>query len=234
MRDPDTFESQQTLLVVDDEQDILDLVSTNLRRVGFTVVTASDGIEALEVAQKMKPDLIVLDLMLPGKDGFAVIKELRQDSKMRRIPVLMLTAKGEVSDKIAGLEIGADDYLTKPFSPRELTLRIRAILKRSSHVLSESSLEKENFRIERDSMRFYLKGKQIDLTSTEFKLLRLLLEADDRVQEREHLLREVWGYNDSTMTRTLDTHVKRLREKLGDFADCIQTVRGVGYRFSAR
>ena len=234
MRDPDTFESQQTILVVDDEQDILDLVSTNLQRVGYTVITAPDGIAALNVARKGRPDLIVLDLMLPGKDGFTVIKELRQDAEMRRIPVLMLTAKGEVSDKIAGLETGADDYLTKPFSPRELILRIRAVLKRSSHVVSESSLEKGSFRIERDSMRFFLGGEQIDLTSTEFKLLRLLLEADDLVQEREHLLREVWGYNDSTMTRTLDTHVKRLREKLGDFADCIQTVRGVGYRFSAR
>ena len=221
-----------TVLVVDDETDILNLVSFNLQRQGLTVVTADNGIDAVRLAKEKNPDMIVLDLMLPGKDGFSVFKELRADPRTSGIPVLMLTAKGELNDRIAGLELGADDYVTKPFSPKELVLRVKALLKRSKKVTVDSSLKAGDFHLERNSLKLFLAGEQIDLTATEFKLLRLLVEAKGEVAERDVLLREVWGYSDTMLTRTLDTHVKRLREKLGKFADCIQTARGVGYRFS--
>jgi len=229
---PIPFKYMHTVLVVDDETDILDLVSFNLQRQGLTVLTAENGIEAVRIAKEKTPDMIVLDLMLPGKDGFTVYKELRADPRTSSIPVLMLTAKGELNDRIAGLELGADDYVTKPFSPKELVLRVKALLKRSKKVTVDSSLRVGEFHLERNSLKLFLAGNPVDLTATEFKLLRLLAEANGEVQERDVLLREVWGYSDTTLTRTLDTHVKRLREKLGNFADCIQTVRGVGYRFS--
>ncbi|MDG2122764.1 MAG: response regulator transcription factor [Verrucomicrobiales bacterium] len=220
------------VLVVDDEQDIRELVGMNLKRQGFAVSLAADGIAALEVARREMPDVVVLDLMLPGKDGFQVFKEMKADQMLEKTPVIMLTAKGELNDKIQGLELGADDYMTKPFSPKELVLRLKAVLKRTSRVVSESSLVEGSFRLERDRLNFFLDGEPVMLTATEFKLLRLLVEAAGKTQERDYLLREVWGYNDSTMTRTLDTHIKRLREKLGNRSTCVQTVRGVGYRFS--
>jgi two-component system, OmpR family, phosphate regulon response regulator PhoB len=219
------------VLVVDDESDILDLVSFNLQREGFEVLSAHDGIEAVASAKENVPDLIVLDLMLPGKDGFRVYKELRADQRTQHIPVIMLTAKGELEHKITGLELGADDYVTKPFSPKELVLRVKALLKRSRRVRVDSALTKGPFHLERNSLKLFLNGETIDLTATEFKLLRLLIEADGEPQLRDDLLREVWGYDENVMTRTLDTHVKRLREKLGDYANYIETVRGVGYRF---
>ena len=227
------MEAVLKVLVVDDEEDIRDLVGMNLKRQGFSVVLAADGIAALTVAKAELPDVIVLDLMLPGKDGIQVFKELKADPQLEKIPVIMLTAKGELNDKIQGLELGTDDYVTKPFSPKELVLRLKAVLKRSSRVTSNSSLVEGAFRLERDSLRFFLDGERVELTATEFKLLRLLVESAGKAQERDYLLREVWGYNDSTMTRTLDTHIKRLREKLGKRSTCVQTVRGVGYRFSA-
>ncbi len=220
-----------TVLVVDDETDILELVVFNLERQQFKVLTADNGITAVQVAKEKIPDLIVLDLMLPGMDGFSVYRELRADPRTNGIPVLMLTAKGEVNDRIAGLELGADDYVTKPFSPRELLLRVRALLKRTRKVTVDASLKSGDFLLERNTLKLFLAGRPVDLTATEFKLLRLLVEANGEVQERDALLREVWGYSDTMLTRTLDTHVKRLREKLGKHAECIQTVRGVGYRF---
>lgn len=222
-----------TVLVVDDETDILELVVFNLERQQFKVLTADNGISAVQVAKEKIPDLIVLDLMLPGMDGFSVYRELRADPRTSSIPVLMLTAKGEVNDRIAGLELGADDYVTKPFSPRELLLRVRALLKRTRKVTVDASLKSGDFLLERNTLKLFLAGRPVDLTATEFKLLRLLVEASGEVQERDALLREVWGYSDTMLTRTLDTHVKRLREKLGKHAECIQTVRGVGYRFVA-
>jgi len=221
-----------TVLVVDDETDILELVTFNLERQQFNVLTADNGISAVQIAKEKLPDMIVLDLMLPGMDGFSVYKELRADPRTSGIPVLMLTAKGEVNDRIAGLELGADDYVTKPFSPRELMLRVRALLKRTRKVTVDASLRIGDFLLERNTLKLFLAGQPVDLTATEFKLLRLLAEANGEVQERDALLREVWGYSDTMLTRTLDTHIKRLREKLGKFADCIQTVRGVGYRFT--
>jgi two-component system phosphate regulon response regulator PhoB len=222
-----------TVLVVDDETDILELVVFNLERQQFKVLTADNGITAVQIAKDKIPDLIVLDLMLPGMDGFSVFRELRADPRTNGIPVLMLTAKGEVNDRIAGLELGADDYVTKPFSPRELLLRVRALLKRTRKVTVDASLKSGDFLLERNTLKLFLAGRPVDLTATEFKLLRLLVEANGEVQERDALLREVWGYSDTMLTRTLDTHVKRLREKLGKHAECIQTVRGVGYRFVA-
>ena len=204
-----------TVLVVDDETDILELVAFNLERQQYKVLTAGDGISAVKIAREKIPDLIVLDVMLPGLDGFG----------------LMLTAKGEINDRIAGLELGADDYVTKPFSPRELLLRVKALLKRTRKVTVDASLKSGDFLLERNTLKLFLAGQPVDLTATEFKLLRLLVEANGEVQERDALLREVWGYSDTMLTRTLDTHVKRLREKLGRHAECIQTVRGVGYRF---
>jgi two-component system phosphate regulon response regulator PhoB len=222
-----------TVLVVDDEADILDLITFNLQRQGLKVLAAGDGLGAVQLARENRPDLIVLDLMRPGKDGFTVFKELRADTRTSQIPVIMLTARGELDDKIAGLELGADDYVTKPFSPKELTLRVQALLKRTKRVIADSSLKSGKFHLERNTLKLYLDGETVDLTATEFKLLRLLIEAGGQPQSRDELLREVWGYQtDSVLTRTLDTHIKRLREKLGNFADSIETVRGVGYRFA--
>jgi two-component system phosphate regulon response regulator PhoB len=221
-----------TILVVDDEPDIVDLILFNLQRHGFKVLTARDGITAVQLAKENQPDLIVLDLMLPGRDGFGVFKDLRGDTRTSQIPVIMLTARGELDDKIAGLELGADDYVTKPFSPKELTLRVQALVKRSKKVVADSALRQGSFHLERNTLKLYLAGHPVDLTATEFKLLRLLIEAEGQPQSRDELLREVWGYQtDTVLTRTLDTHIKRLREKLGDFANCIETIRGVGYRF---
>jgi two-component system phosphate regulon response regulator PhoB len=221
-----------TILVVDDEPDIVDLIAFNLERQGFNVLTARDGLTAVQIAKEKQPDLIVLDLMLPGRDGFGVFKDLRSDTRTSQIPVIMLTARGELDDKIAGLELGADDYVTKPFSPKELTLRVQALVKRSKKVVADSALRQGSFHLERNTLRLYLAGHPVDLTATEFKLLRLLIEAGGQPQSRDELLREVWGYQtDTVLTRTLDTHIKRLREKLGDFANCIETIRGVGYRF---
>jgi two-component system, OmpR family, phosphate regulon response regulator PhoB len=221
-----------TVLVVDDEADIVELITFNLQRQGLRVITASDGLTAVQLAKEKQPDLVVLDLMLPGKDGFSVFKDLRGDTRTSQIPVIMLTARGELDDKISGLELGADDYVTKPFSPKELTLRVQALLKRTKRVIADASLKRGNFHLERNTLKLYLSGQPVDLTATEFKLLRLLIEAEGQPQTRDELLREVWGYQtDSVLTRTLDTHIKRLREKLGNYSDSIETIRGVGYRF---
>jgi len=171
--------------------------------------------------------------MLPGLDGIQVFKRLRADTRTSHIPVVMLTAKGQVSDKITGLELGADDYITKPFSPRELLLRISAILRRVKKVTHISEIQRGRFLIDRKNMKLFLNGKALDLTATEFKLLATLMENDATVHTRADLLREVWGYNADVATRTLDTHVKRLREKLGTAGDHIVTIRGTGFQFQS-
>jgi two-component system, OmpR family, phosphate regulon response regulator PhoB len=221
----------ETVLVVDDESDILDLVQFNLERNQMKVITAENGVDGLRLARENRPDLVILDLMLPGMDGHAVLKEMRVDKRTMQIPILMLTAKGEVNDRIAGLELGAEDYVTKPFSPKELLLRVKALLKRAQVAPADPTLRVGDFLLERNTLRLYLAGQMVELTATEFKLLRLLVEARGKVQERDVLLREVWGYSDTTLTRTLDTHIKRLREKLGVYAEYITTVRSVGYCF---
>lgn len=222
-----------TVLIVDDEADILDLVGTNLKRAGYKTAHAQDGIAAVKMAQKEQPDVIILDLMLPGMDGFSVFKKLRKDARTRPIPVIMLTAKGQQGDKIAGLELGADDYVTKPFSPRELVLRVESLLKRSRKVASRSELRVGPLQLDLKKLKFYVGDEPVDLTTTEFRLLTLLVENAGKTQKRADLLSEVWGYSDEVHTRTLDTHVKRLREKLGEYSSWIETARGEGYRFKA-
>ncbi|MGI9243427.1 MAG: response regulator [Verrucomicrobiales bacterium] len=220
------------ILVVDDEGDVRDLVAFNLQRNGMEAIFAKDGLEAVEIAIAEIPDLIILDLMLPGRSGVQVFKELRLDSRTKALPILMLTAKAQLDDVIAGLELGADDYLTKPFSPKEMVLRVKALLKRSKTADARSELVRAPYHLDKNNQNFFLEGKKVDLTPTEFKLLLLLVERCGQAQSREDLLREVWGYRDSTNSRTLDTHIKRLREKIGPHASDIETVRGVGYQLS--
>ena len=223
---------KQKILVVDDEPEAVELVEFNLKQAGFDVATAADGDEALKKAKANLPALMVLDLMLPEIDGLEVCKLMRRDATTAKIPILMLTAKASEIDRVLGLELGADDYVTKPFSPRELVLRVKKILDRGKQK-SET----------RESMRFgdllidvpkhlaSWKGKAFDLTATEFKLLTVLAQRAGRVQSRDALLRDVWEYDSLIDTRTVDTHMRRLREKLGPAAKHLDTVRGVGYRF---
>ena len=219
------------VLIAEDESDIRDLISFNLEQEQMKTLLAKDGVEAFEIAKEKSPDLIVLDLMLPRMDGVTVFKELRQDSRTRDIPVIMLTAKAQLDDVITGLEMGADDYLTKPFSPKELVLRIKALLRRINTTTANSTISSGKFRLDKNTLHCFVSGEQVDLTPTEFKLLLLLVEREGTVQNRVDLLREVWGYRNTVNSRTLDTHIKRLREKLGDLSRCIETVRGVGYQY---
>lgn len=219
-----------TILVVEDEEDIADLVAFNLRRNEFQVELAHDGIQGLAKAKQIKPDLIVLDVMMPGLDGFRVFKELRKDKSTRTIPVIMLTARGQTEDRIQGLELGAEDYVTKPFSPKELVLRIKNLIKRSTRKVSGNELVCGPFRFVKNELQFFLDGQQVDLTSTEFKLLLYLCERQNASQDRHALLMDVMGYSSEVHSRTLDTHMKRLRKKLGVHADIVETVRGVGYQ----
>ncbi|NCF93421.1 MAG: response regulator [Verrucomicrobiaceae bacterium] len=218
-----------TILVVEDEEDILDLVAFNLQKEEYEVLRASNGNDGLALALEHMPDLVGLDLMLPGRDGFEVLKGLRDDSRTRNTPVLMLTAKAEVANRITGLKLGADDYVTKPFSPRELVLRVKALLRRATKAVPGTKIKFGPFYLDKSAFKSYLNDDEMDLTTTEFKLLSTLLEAQGQAVERATLLRDVWGYTDMVHTRTLDTHVKRLREKLGGDAHWIQTVRGIGY-----
>ncbi len=220
-----------TILIVDDEEDIRELIALNLHRAGFQSIEAPDGITAVKMARKSAPALIILDLMLPQMDGYAVFKELRNDTRTSELPVLMLTAKGKLDERITGLSLGADDYITKPFSPKELILRVKAILRRTEKGPSASVVEIGDFRLDKNNLKFYLSGDPVDLTATEFKLLLSLIESPGVARERSELLQKVWGYSDLIQTRTLDTHIKRLREKLGGNGSRIETVRGVGYRF---
>jgi two-component system, OmpR family, phosphate regulon response regulator PhoB len=219
------------ILVVDDEPDISELISLHLVREGHECVCITNGLQVMPSVLDLQPDLVVLDIMLPGQDGMTAFKRLRADSRTRNVPVIMLTAKVQVTDKINGLELGADDYLTKPFSPRELALRISAILRRTKKVTHISEVKTGAFLLDRKNMKFFHNDVPIDLTTTEFKLLAVLLENTSAVHTRAELLREVWGYSDDVATRTLDTHIKRLREKLGDAGKHVVTVRGTGYQF---
>ena len=219
----------QKILIVEDEPDVAELVSFNLERAGFSTLTAHDGIAALDRAWSEDPDLIILDLMLPGKDGFAVFKELRRDSRTNTTPVIMLTARAQTEDRIKGLEAGADDYLTKPFSPKELLLRTQSVLRRSTDVPGPSRYECGPLTFDKNSLKFFLSKREVDLTSIEFKLLLYLSERSGIPQPREDLLRHVWGYSEDVHSRTLDTHMKRVRKKLGDNAGLVETIRGVGY-----
>ena len=224
------------ILVVEDEPDIVELVTYNLRQAGMAVEAAEDGEAALEMAERSQPNLIILDLMLPGIDGLEVCRMLKQRGSVRHIPVLMLTAKAEEVDRIVGLELGADDYVVKPFSPRELVLRVKAILRRSGGAPGERANPSERITagpltIDAEGHHAFVDGRPLGLTATEFKLLLTLVERRGRVQTRDELLNVVWGYQHAGYGRTVDTHVRRLREKLGDAQGLVETVRGVGYRF---
>jgi two-component system, OmpR family, phosphate regulon response regulator PhoB len=216
------------ILVIEDERDVADLLSLTLRKAGFRISTAPDGAAGLQKERDDRPDFIILDLMLPKMSGLEVCKILKSDKATSHIPILMLTAKAEEIDRIVGLEFGADDYVTKPFSPREIVLRIRAILRRGQ--MADESLKAGPISIDPARHEVRVNGKQVHLTSLEFKLLRTLMQRRGRVQDRDRLLNEVWGYESVIDTRTVDTHVRRLREKLGPAGDVIETVRGFGYR----
>jgi two-component system, OmpR family, phosphate regulon response regulator PhoB len=218
------------ILLVDDEPDITELIALHLQKEGYQLFKATHGLEVMSKALECSPDLILLDLMLPGLDGYGVLKLLRKEGRTHHIPVIMLTAKGLQSDKLAGLELGADDYITKPFSPRELVLRIQSLLRRVNRVTSVADVEVGDCILDRRHLCLMHEGQRIDLTSIEFKLLAALMENPGKVRERGALLQEVWGYQDDTNTRTLDSHVKRLREKLGAKLEAhLVTARGHGY-----
>lgn len=225
------------ILLVDDEADVTTLVAYHLKAKGFQVEVVNDSTSSIGIARSFLPDLVILDVMMPDLNGIQICRMLRADPKLKRVPVIFLTAKAEENDRVQGLEIGADDYICKPFSTKELVLRVQTILRR----LSESGTEERPKHLqvgevvidtERHEVRIH--GQPVELTATEFNLLRLLMERRGRVQTREHLLLNVWNYETEIETRTVDTHVRRLREKLGTEADWIETIRGVGYRMAER
>lgn len=224
--------ARETILVVEDEKDILNIIAFNLEREGYTVVGASTGETALPLARKHRPNLVVLDLMLPGMDGFEVCRKLRQDPNLRVIPVLMLTAKGEDADVVAGLEIGADDYVTKPFSPRILVARIRAVLRRAegTEQPAEKMLRVNDLEIDVDRHEVRCCGKEIELSATEFSLLEFLTRHVGLVFSRERIISAVKGEDYPVTERSVDVQVLGLRRKLGACADMLVTVRGVGYK----
>ncbi|MDA7672481.1 response regulator transcription factor [Akkermansiaceae bacterium] len=222
----------QNILIIEDEVDIAELIAMNLQREGFSVETIHDGREGLALVLKNQPDLVVLDLMIPTMDGYQVLKEMQRDTRSHSIPVLMLTARSQIEDRILGLEKGADDYMTKPFSPRELVLRVKAILKRRQSTPSTTVFSHGPFVFDKNNLAFYLEEEPVNLTATEFKLLLYLCQRSGQTQDRNELLRAVWGYSDDAHSRTLDTHMKRLRQKLGESGSLIETVRGVGYLVS--
>jgi two-component system phosphate regulon response regulator PhoB len=225
---------KSNILIVDDEPDALEVLSFKLKESGYGVLVAKDGSEALTVARNDRPALIVLDVMLPEVDGLEVCKILRRDVATAGIPILMLTARAAEMDRVLGLELGADDYVTKPFSPRELVLRIKKLLARTKS--AEEPLARWKFgslEIDVPQHEVKVEGSEVGLTATEFKLLEILARRRGSVQTRERLLQDVWGYENPIDSRTVDTHMRRLREKIGNAANYLETIRGVGYRFKS-
>ena len=221
------------VFIVEDEPDLRDTLKYNLENEGFSVKAYSNGEDFLSSVDKNKPNLVILDLMLPGVSGLDVCRELRSNDDYDGIGIVMLTAKSEEIDRIVGFELGADDYVTKPFSVRELILRVKVLLKkRTDNGANEQILEFGPILMNLDAHEVSIDGKIVNLTALEFKLLKHLLKRKGRVQTRDQLLGDVWGYSSEVTTRTVDTHIKRLREKLGAPGDLIQTIRGVGYRFN--
>ena len=221
------------ILVVDDEPDITALVAYHLAKAGYRVSTAANGTDALKSAREERPDVVVLDLMLPGLSGYEVLQELRKRDETRDVGVILLTARREEADRISGLSLGADDYLTKPFSPHELALRVAALIRRlaAPAVSAGSTLTAGPISIDRSAHRVSVDSVELQLTSTEYKLLLTLIERRGRVQTRPQLLETVWEAQPDIQTRTVDMHVQRLRTKLGEWGRMIETVRGFGYRF---
>ncbi len=225
---------KKTILIVEDEKDIVKMLEYNLQKEGFKTLSARDGEDALDAANRDHPDLVILDLMLPGMDGLEVCKALKQGAKTAMIPIIMLTAKVQESDKVIGLELGADDYMTKPFSPRELIARIKAVLRR----MTEKDRSPELMRIgeltvDLSKIRALLKDKPVELTAKEFELLKTLIKAKGRVLSRDYLLDTIWGFDHAIeiQTRTVDVHIRTLRKKLKSEAKRIVTVKNYGYRF---
>jgi two-component system phosphate regulon response regulator PhoB len=221
------------ILIVDDERDLLSLLDFNMRQAGFETLLAASGQEALQQLRRRVPDLVLLDLMLPDVSGTEICRLVKSDARTKHVPVMMLTAKGEEVDKVVGFELGADDYVTKPFSVRELVLRVRAVLRRASVAPGAGDRTPEAvgpIRVDVEAHRAYVNGEEVVLTPLEFRLLQTFMSRVGRVQSREQLLMDVWEMSSEIETRTVDTHVKRLREKLGIARDLLETVRGVGYR----
>ncbi len=223
----------EKILLIEDEKNIAELVKYNLEQAGFRVSVAMTGDEGLDEARKRKTDLVVLDLMLPGLDGLEICKILKQNEKTASVPIIMLTAKGEEADRIVGLELGADDYMTKPFSPRELVARVKAVLRRSQEKPAAKVFKAGTLEIDRDKHQVRLKGKEMTLTSKEYDLLLALADAKGRLLSREQLLNDVWGYDSALNieTRTVDMHIGQLRKKLKNESKRIITVKNAGYRF---
>lgn len=223
---------RKKILIIEDDKHISKLVKYNLERGGFECVVTGTGEEALEVLNKQPVDLIILDIMLPGMDGFETCRQIKQDSLLSSIPIIMLTAKGEEVDRIVGFELGADDYVVKPFSPRELVLRVKAVLKRDKPAESNKEILRiDKLTVDISRHRVTIEDNQVHLTSLEFELLVVLMERMGRVQSREKLLNDVWDIAADVSSRTIDTHITRLRQKLGRMGELIETVRGIGYRF---
>lgn len=225
---------KEKILIVEDEKDIIKMLDYNLKKEGFRVIDARDGEDALDLAVREYPDLILLDLMLPGINGLEVCKSLKKESKTARIPIIMLTAKSQETDKIVGLELGADDYVTKPFSPRELIARIKAVLRRATEKEKLPEVFQANdLEIDFAKISVNVKDKLVELTSKEFELLKTLLKAKGRVLSRDYLLDTIWGYDHAMeiQTRTVDVHIRTLRKKLKSAAKMIVTVKNYGYRF---
>ena len=222
---------KQKILAVDDEVDILNLLRYNLVNEGFAFIPAEDGPEALELASRLRPDMILLDLMLPNMEGNEVLRRLKADPDTRRIPVIMLTARGEEIDRVIGLELGADDYIVKPFSPRELVLRIKAVLRKGGSFEDTKVIKAGPVSIDTERVRVFVDGKEAELTAAEFRILLSLVRSKGRPLGRETLLRRIGADEGSSGERTIDTHVRRIREKLGPHGDLVETIRGYGYRF---
>ena len=227
--------AEEKILVVDDEEHIQELIKFNLEKSGYKVICADNGIDAIKIAKEQLPQIMLLDLMLPGMDGLDVCKEIRKDSNMSNMLIIMITAKGEEIDKIIGLELGADDYITKPFSVRELVARIKAILRRSTMQLVEKTFKVGNLVIDFGKHEVIKSENKIDLTLKEFELLQILIKNKGRVMTRDFLLDKIWGYEYVGETRTVDVHIRHLRQKIEDDDKnpvYIQTIRGIGYRFN--
>ncbi len=219
------------ILMVEDDEDIAELVAYNLERQGWKAQLIHNGSEGLEAIRASVPDLVILDIMLPGIDGLDVYRAMKASPVTDNIPVLFLTARAQLEDRLAGLQLGADDYMTKPFSPKELVLRVRNILARTNAGATQLTVRSGGLMLDKNTLRASLDGEALDLTTAEFKLLAYLMERPGKVQDRYELPKVLFGYADTTQSRALDTHIKRLRQKLGEKACCIGTERGVGYVF---
>jgi len=220
------------ILIVEDSEDVAELVAFNLERKGWRTTIAPSGEEGLRLIRENRPDMVILDIMLPGMDGLEVYRTMKQNESTANIPALFLTARAELEDKLNGLQLGADDYMTKPFSPKELVLRVGNILQRVNSGMSRLMVRQGALVLDKNTLHASLKGESLDLTTAEFKLLAYLMERPGKVQDRYELQKILFGYADTAQSRALDTHIKRLRQKLCDCAGCIVTERGVGYAFN--